>query len=116
MPRTASALELRVIGGGAILLGDVQNGQFVRAAARTATVEGEKLQRASAELNIVQTSVDAEMADTGATSTTEITAPTKDMTTAAGGFGLSPTYIRSTSTHGTYIRDSAGNVTQVSYP
>jgi hypothetical protein len=37
------------------------------------------------------------------------------MTTAAGGFALNPTYMRSTETHGTYTVDATGQVTQVSY-
>jgi prepilin-type N-terminal cleavage/methylation domain-containing protein len=67
----------------------------------------------AAELNIVQTAVDAKLADTGATTTTAITVATSDMTTAAGGFGLAPAYMRSTETSGTYTVDTTGKVTQV---
>lgn len=69
---------------------------------------------ASAELKIVQTAVDAKMANENLATTAAITAATSDMTTAAGGFALTPTYMRSTATKGTYTVDTAGNVTQVS--
>ena len=67
----------------------------------------------NAELNIVQTAVDAKMASTGATTTAAITTATSDMTADAGGFGLAPAFMRSTSTKGTYTVDAAGKVTQV---
>ncbi len=66
----------------------------------------------SAELNIVQTAVDAKLANTNATTTTAVTTATTDMSTAAGGFGLAPTYMRSTATKGTYTVDTTGKVTQ----
>jgi len=69
-----------------------------------------------AELNIVQTAVDAKLAATNSSTTTAITAPTDDMTGAAGAFDLAPTYMRSTTTHGTYTMDATGQVTQVTYP
>ena len=65
----------------------------------------------SAELNIVQTAVDAKLANTSATTTTAITVATTDMTST--GFSLSPSYMRSTATKGTYTVDTTGNVTQV---
>jgi hypothetical protein len=68
-----------------------------------------------AELRILQTAVDAKLANTSSSTTTAITAATSDMTTAAGGFALNPTYMRSTATKGTYTVDANGNVTQVSY-
>ena len=70
---------------------------------------------ASAELNILQTAVDTKLANTNSSTTTAITTATSDMTTAAGGFALNPTYMRSTATHGTYTVDATGQVTQVSY-
>ncbi len=70
----------------------------------------------TAETSILQTAVDAKMADQGLGTTTAITTATTDMTTAAGGFGLNPTYMRSTATHGTYTVDTTGKVTQASYP
>lgn len=70
---------------------------------------------ASAELRIVQTAVDAKLANTASATTTAITTATSDMTTASGGFSLSPTYMRSTASTGTYTVDANGNVTQVSY-
>jgi prepilin-type N-terminal cleavage/methylation domain-containing protein len=69
----------------------------------------------AAELRIVQTAVDAKMANESLGTTTAITTATSDMTTAAGGFSLNPTYMRSTATNGTYTVDSTGTVTQVSY-
>jgi prepilin-type N-terminal cleavage/methylation domain-containing protein len=70
-------------------------------------------QSGAAELNIVQTAVDAKMAAENLATTTAITSATSDMTTAAGGFGLAPQYMRSDSTNGTYTVDTTGQVTQV---
>jgi prepilin-type N-terminal cleavage/methylation domain-containing protein len=75
---------------------------------------GAKTNAGEAELNIVQTSVDAKLANTSAATTTAITTATSDMT--AGGFDLSPSYMRSTATHGTYTVDTTGKVTQATYP
>jgi len=75
-----------------------------------------KTSAGAAELRIVQTAVDAKLANTSASTTTAITTATSDMTTAAGGFSLTPTYMRSTATHGTYTVDATGQVTQASYP
>ena len=80
----------------------------------TGLLGGAKTNSASAELNIVQTAIDAKMAAGSLTTTTAITSATSDMTTAAGGFGLTPQYMRSTSTKGTYTVDTTGKVTQVS--
>jgi prepilin-type N-terminal cleavage/methylation domain-containing protein len=77
----------------------------------TGLLGGAKTSSASAELNIVQTAVDAKMAAENLTTTTAITSATTDMTTAAGG--QSPQYMRSTATKGTYTVDSSGKVTQV---
>jgi len=68
----------------------------------------------SAELNIVQTAVDAKMAADGLATTTAISTATTDMTTASGGFGLYPAYMRSTATKGTYTVTTDGTVSQVS--
>jgi type IV pilus assembly protein PilA len=68
----------------------------------------------TAELNIVQTAVDAKLANTSASTTTAISTATSDMT--AAGFDLAPSYMRSTATHGTYTVDTTGKVTQASYP
>jgi type IV pilus assembly protein PilA len=65
-----------------------------------------------AERVIVQTAVDAKMASDGMATTTAVTAATTDMTTASGGFGLYPTYMRGTVTKGTYTVDTTGKVTQ----
>ncbi len=77
---------------------------------------GAKTNAGAAELNIVQTSVDAKLANTSSATTAAITTATSDMTTASGGFGLAPTYMRSTVTHGTYTVDATGQVTQATYP
>ena len=77
---------------------------------------GAKTNAGAAELNIMQTAVDAKLANTSAATTTAITVATSDMTTAAGGFSLSPSYMRSTATHGTYTVDTTGKVTQATYP
>ncbi len=69
-----------------------------------------------AELNVVQTAVDAKLANTNSATTAAIGSATSDMTTAAGGFGLAPSYMRSTATHGTYTVDTGGKVTQAAYP
>lgn len=74
---------------------------------------GAQSNSASAELKIVQTAVDAKMANENLATTSAITAATSDMTTAAGGFSLAPTYMRSTTTKGTYTVDATGAVTQV---
>ena len=73
-----------------------------------------KTNSGAAELNIVQTAVDAKLANTNATTTTAITVATSDMT--ASGFNLNPSYMRSTATHGTYTVDATGQVTQASFP
>ena len=75
-----------------------------------------KTSAGSAELNILQTAVDAKLANTSSATTTAITTATSDMSAAAGGFSLSPTYMRSTVTHGTYTVAVDGKVTQASYP
>jgi type IV pilus assembly protein PilA len=69
---------------------------------------------ADAERVIVQTAVDAKMASDGLATTTAVTTATTDMTTAAGGFALYPTYMRGTTTKGTYTVDTTGKVTQAS--
>lgn len=77
---------------------------------------GAKANAGAAELNIVQTAVDAKLANTASATTAAITTATSDMTTAAGGFGLAPTYMRSTATHGTYTVAADGSVSQAAYP
>lgn len=74
---------------------------------------GAQSNSADAELKIVQTAVDAKMANENLATTSAITAATSDMTTAGGGFALAPTYMRSTATKGTYTVDATGAVTQV---
>lgn len=80
----------------------------------TGLLSGSQTTAAEAELVIVQTAVDAKMADQGLATTTAITTATSDMTTASGGFGLAPTYMRGTATNGTYTVTTTGAVTQVS--
>jgi len=78
----------------------------------TGLIGGSQTTAASAEVNIVQTAVDAKMADQSLATTTAITLATSDMTTAAGGFGLYPTYMRGTAAKGTYTVDTTGQVAQ----
>ena len=80
----------------------------------TGLLGGSQTTAGDAERIIVQTAVDAKMAAESLSTTTAITAATTDMTTAAGGFGLYPTYMRGTATKGTYTVDTTGEVTQAS--
>ena len=76
----------------------------------TGLLGGSKTTAAKAELNIVQTAVDARMAAESLTAYPTVTAATSNMTT----FGLYPSYVRSTATHGTYTVVGDGTVTQAS--
>jgi len=80
----------------------------------TGLLGGSQTTAADAEKVIIQTAVDAKMAAEGLATTTAITTATTDMTTAAGGFGLYPTYMRGTVTKGTYTVDTTGKVEQAS--
>ena len=80
----------------------------------TGLLGGSQTTAADAERVIIQTAVDAKMAAESLATTTAITTATTDMTTAAGGFGLYPTYMRGTATKGTYTVDTTGEVTQES--
>ena len=80
----------------------------------TGLLGGSQTTAADAEKVIVQTAVDAKMAAESLATTTAITTATTDMTTAAGGFGLYPTYMRGTVTKGTYTVDTTGKVEQAS--
>ena len=80
----------------------------------TGLLGGSQTTAADAEQVIVQTAVDAKMAAENLATTTAITTATTDMTTAAGGFGLYPTYMRGEATKGTYTVDTTGKVTQAS--
>jgi prepilin-type N-terminal cleavage/methylation domain-containing protein len=71
---------------------------------------------ADAELVIVQTAVDAKMAAENLATTTAVTASTNDMTTAAGGFGLYPTYMRGTATTNCFTCDDTGAVSPAVCP
>jgi len=62
----------------------------------------------AAEKVIVQTAVDAKMADQNMATTAGVATATDDMTT----FGLYPDYMRSPSTKGTYTCDTTGLVDQ----
>jgi prepilin-type N-terminal cleavage/methylation domain-containing protein len=79
----------------------------------TGLIGGSETTAADTEQRIVQTAVDAKMASEGLPSVTAISTATDDMTSAAGGFGLYPTYMRSQATNGTYTMDATGQVTQV---
>jgi hypothetical protein len=80
----------------------------------TGLLGGSQTTAGDAERIIVQTAVDAKMAAESLATTTAITTATTDMTTAAGGFGLYPTYMRGTATKGTYKCNTEGLVEQVS--
>jgi prepilin-type N-terminal cleavage/methylation domain-containing protein len=80
----------------------------------TGLLGGASSNAASAELNIVQTAVDAKMAATSSSTVTAVGVATNDMT--ATGFDLHPQYMRSTTTNGTYTLAADGTVTQASYP
>jgi type IV pilus assembly protein PilA len=78
----------------------------------TGLLGGSQTTAADAEKVIVQTAVDAKMAAESLATTTAINTATTDMTTAAGGFGLYPTYMRGMATKGTYTVDTTGKVEQ----
>jgi prepilin-type N-terminal cleavage/methylation domain-containing protein len=78
----------------------------------TGLIGGSETTAGETELRIVQTAVDAKMAAEGLATVTPITTATDDMTSAAGGFDLYPTYMRSQATNGTYTMDATGQVTQ----
>lgn len=79
----------------------------------TGLIGGSETTAADTELRIVQTAIDAKMASEGLATATAITTATNDMTSAAGGFDLYPTYMRSQATNGTYTMTTTGQVTQV---
>ena len=79
----------------------------------TGLIGGSETTAADTELRIVQTAVDAKMASESLASVTAITTATSNMTSAAGGFNLYPTYMRSQATNGTYTMTTTGQVTQV---
>ena len=76
----------------------------------TGLLSGSKTTAAKAELNIVQTAVDAKMAATNITAYPTVSAATSNMST----FGLYPTYMRGSTTNGTYTVIGDGTVAQAS--
>ena len=68
-------------------------------------------QGAAAELSIVQTAMDSMMAQNGLTSVT-VTGATDNMSAFPDGNALYSTYLRFTTTKGTYSCDTTGLVTQ----
>ena len=74
----------------------------------TGLLSGSKTTAAKAELNIVQTAVDARMAAESLTAYPTVTAPSNDMAT----FGLYPTYMRGATTTQKYTVVGNGTVTQ----
>jgi prepilin-type N-terminal cleavage/methylation domain-containing protein len=66
----------------------------------------------AAELNIVQTAVDAKMAAENLSSITPITQVNATNDMGPAGFDLAPQYMRSTTTKGTYYVDATGQVSQ----
>ncbi len=79
----------------------------------TGLLSGSQSTAADTELNILQTAVDVKMADQNLSTVTAIATATSDMTSAAGGFALYPTYMRGQTTKGTYTLAADGTVTQV---
>ena len=76
----------------------------------TGLLGGAQTKSASAELDIVQTAVDVKMAAESLSSVTAITTATNDM--SSSGFDLYPTYMRDSTSKGTYTMSSTGLVTQ----
>jgi type IV pilus assembly protein PilA len=81
----------------------------------TGLLSGSQDTAASAELNIVQTAVDARMAAENLATTAGVaeTDATTDMADT-DGFNLYPKYMRGSETTGTYWVDTTGKVTQAS--
>ncbi len=71
---------------------------------------GAQMNSAAAELEIVQTAVDAKMASEGAASVTEVLTPTSDMDTLYNLY--TDGYMRELTANGTYTMDTTGKVTQ----
>ncbi len=75
--------------------------------------EGET-EAALAEKVTVQTAMDVMMAKTGLSSVTAVTSATSDMSAFPTGNALYPTYLRTTTTTGTYTCTTTGLVAQAS--
>ena len=80
-----------------------------------------KLEAAKAELSTVQTSMDAMMSAKQIAAVTAVGTATADMTAFPGHLlpgeeALSPNFMRSATTHGTYTCNAAGDVSQATYP
>ena len=73
-----------------------------------------KTKAGTAELEIVQTAVDVKMAAEGLATVTAITTATNNMASGSGNFDLYPTYMRDSTTKGTYTMTTAGVVSQAS--
>ena len=86
----------------------------------TGLLSGSKATANSAELNIMQTAVDVKMANTSMSTWVPVIlvgAATDDMTNAAGGFNLYPTYMRSSTSNCNYtVDENNGTVSQISCP
>jgi type IV pilus assembly protein PilA len=78
----------------------------------TGLIGSGKTEAASAEKALVQSAMDTMMVKLGLTTVTA-TAATSDMTAFPTGNALSPNYLRSTTTKGTYSCTTSGLVTQV---
>ena len=79
----------------------------------TGLLGGSQTTAGAAEKVIVQTAVDAKMAAENMATTDAITTATSNMGSGAGNFDLSPNYMRSSTTKGTYKCDTTGLVEQV---
>jgi len=77
----------------------------------TGLIGSGKTEASKAEASLVQSAMDTMMAKLGLTSVTA-TAATSDMTVFPTGHPLSPDYLRSATTKGTYSCDTTGLVTQ----
>src|SRR4030042_5517032 len=81
----------------------------------TGLVGSGKPEAAKAELTTVQSAMDTMMAKLGKSSVTAVTTATSNMASFPDAtYPLSPNYLRSTTTVGTYTCTSSGLVTQVS--
>jgi type IV pilus assembly protein PilA len=70
---------------------------------------------AKAELSTVQSAMDTMMAKSGLSTVSAVTTATSDMTAFPdAGHSLSPNYLRSATTKGTYTVTTSGAVTQAS--
>ena len=80
----------------------------------TGLLGGAQTKAGAAEWEIVQTAVDVKMAAESLATVTAVAVATNNMATGAGNFDLYPTYMRDSTTNGTYTMTAAGLVSQAS--